>query len=36
MQKLYALMNAVQFEVMANRYEVVATRLSQMQPSQEL
>lgn len=36
MQKLYALMNAVQFEVMANRYEVVANRLSQMQPSQEL
>ena len=36
MQEVYALMNAVQFEIMANRYEVVAQRLAGMQPSQEL
>ncbi|MGB3245407.1 MAG: DUF2059 domain-containing protein [Sulfitobacter sp.] len=36
MQKVYALMNAVQFEIMANRYEAVAARLSAMQPSQDL
>lgn len=36
MQEVYALMNAVQFEIMANRFEAVADRLSGMQPSQEL
>lgn len=36
MQKVYALMNAVQFEIMANRFEAVAARLSGMQPSQDL
>ncbi len=36
MQEVYALMNAVQYEIMANRYEAVALRLSRMQPSQEL
>lgn len=36
MQKVYALMNAVQYEIMANRYEAVAERLSGMQPSQDL
>ena len=36
MQKVYALMNAVQYEIMANRFEEVATRLSDMQPSQDL
>lgn len=36
MQEVYALMNAVQYEIMANRYEAVAARLSGMQPSQEL
>ena len=36
MQKVYALMNAVQFEIMANRYEQVAQRLGNMQPSQDL
>ena len=36
MQKVYALMNAVQFEIMANRYEAVAGRLAAMQPSQDL
>ena len=36
MQKVYALMNAVQYEIMANRFEEVAARLSSMQPSQDL
>jgi len=36
MQEVYALMNAVQYEIMANRYEAVAERLSGMQPSQDL
>jgi hypothetical protein len=36
MRDVYALMNAVQFEIMANRYEAVALRLSGMQPSQDL
>ena len=36
MQRVYELMNAVQYEIMANRYEAVAARLSQMQPSQDL
>ncbi|MEP5730915.1 MAG: DUF2059 domain-containing protein [Sulfitobacter sp.] len=36
MQKVYALMNAVQYEIMANRFEKVAQRLSAMQPSQDL
>ncbi len=36
MQEVYALMNAVQYEIMANRFEAVAERLSRMQPSQDL
>ena len=36
MQKVYALMNAVQYEIMANRFEAVAARLADMQPSQDL
>ncbi|TMM54655.1 DUF2059 domain-containing protein [Sulfitobacter sabulilitoris] len=36
MQSVYELMNAVQFEIMANRYEAVARRLQSMQPSQDL
>ncbi|MEH6645744.1 DUF2059 domain-containing protein [Sulfitobacter sp.] len=36
MQQVYALMNAVQYEIMANRFEAVAERLRQMQPSQDL
>lgn len=36
MQDVYALMNAVQFEIMADRYEAVAERMSALQPSQEL
>lgn len=36
MQEVYELMNAVQFEIMANRFEAVAERLREMQPSQDL
>ncbi len=36
MQEVYALMNAVQYEIMANRFEAVAERLRMMQPSQDL
>jgi len=36
MQTVYALMNAVQFEIMANRYEALARRMQGLQPSQEL
>jgi len=36
MQQVYTLMNAVQYEIMANRFEAVATRLAAMQPSQDL
>lgn len=36
MQEVYALMNAVQYEIMANRFEVVAERLAEMQPSTDL
>ncbi|EDQ04634.1 hypothetical protein OIHEL45_13075 [Sulfitobacter indolifex HEL-45] len=36
MQQVYTLMNAVQYEIMANRFEAVAARLAAMQPSQDL
>jgi hypothetical protein len=36
MKEVYALMNAVQYEIMANRFEAVAERLRRMQPSQDL
>lgn len=36
MKEVYALMNAVQYEIMANRFEAVADRLRVMQPSQDL
>lgn len=36
MQKVYELMNAVQFEILANRYEAMALGMSNLQPSQEL
>ena len=29
-------MNAVQYEIMANRYEALAARMRNLQPSQEL
>ncbi|WP_299675596.1 DUF2059 domain-containing protein [uncultured Roseobacter sp.] len=36
MKKVYELMNAVQFEIMANRYEAVAQRMSRLRPSRDL
>ena len=36
MQRVYALMNAVQFDIMADRYEQMALGLSKLRPSQEL
>ncbi|WP_050930414.1 DUF2059 domain-containing protein [Aestuariivita boseongensis] len=36
MQEVYVLMNAVQYEIMANRFEVLATRMAELQPGQEL
>ncbi|MEL6807175.1 MAG: DUF2059 domain-containing protein [Pseudomonadota bacterium] len=36
MRKVYDLMNAVQYEVMANRFEALAVAMQRLQPSQEL
>jgi hypothetical protein len=36
MKMVYNLMNAVQFEVMADRYEALAARMSNLQPSEDL
>ncbi|MFA3915629.1 DUF2059 domain-containing protein [Ruegeria hyattellae] len=36
MQEVYELLNAVQYEIMANRFEVLATRMADLRPSQEL
>ncbi|MEP0961174.1 MAG: DUF2059 domain-containing protein [Roseobacter sp.] len=36
MQKVYTLMNAVQFDIMANRYEEMARGMRDLSPSQEL
>jgi hypothetical protein len=36
MSRLYELMNAVQFEIMAGRFEVLASRMSELEPGQEL
>jgi hypothetical protein len=36
MKQVYELMKAVQYEIMANRFEAVAERLRLMQPSQDL
>ena len=36
MKKVYDLMNAVQYEIMANRFEDLARRLSGLTPSSEL
>ncbi len=36
MQEVYVLMNAVQFEIMANRFEVLAAEMAKLQPGQEL
>jgi len=36
MQKVYELMNAVQYEIMANRFEVLAAKLAGMKPGQDI
>ena len=36
MARVYELMNAVQYEIMANRFEVLAARMVELQPAQEL
>lgn len=36
MQLVYELLNAVQFEIMANRFEVLATRMADLQPEQDI
>ncbi len=36
MRQVYDLMNAVQYEVMANRFEALASAMQRLQPSQEL
>ncbi|WP_297772110.1 DUF2059 domain-containing protein [uncultured Roseovarius sp.] len=36
MARVYELMNAVQYEIMASRFEVLAARLADMQPAQDL
>ena len=36
MIKVYELMNAVQYEIMANRFEVLARKMAGLQPSEEL
>lgn len=36
MRKVYDLMNAVQYEIMANRFEALARAMTDLQPSQEL
>lgn len=36
MQEVYQLLNAVQFEIMANRFEALAHRLSDLQPGQDI
>lgn len=36
MQEVYELMNAVQFEIMADRFEEVAERMAELNPGQEL
>jgi predicted house-cleaning noncanonical NTP pyrophosphatase (MazG superfamily) len=36
MQEVYELMNAVQFEIMADRFELVAEKLAEINPGQEL
>ena len=36
MRKVYELMNAVQYEIMANRFEALAAAMADLQPSEEL
>ncbi len=36
MQQVYELLNAVQYEIMANRFEELATRMAQLTPAQDI
>ena len=36
MQNVYELLNAVQYEIMANRFEVLATRMAELHPGQDI
>ena len=36
MIEVYELMNAVQYEIMANRFEVLASRMSELDPGQDI
>ncbi len=36
MQEVYELLNAVQYEIMANRFEVLAARMAKMHPSEDI
>jgi hypothetical protein len=36
MRTVYELMNAVQYEIMANRFEVLAARMADMHPGQDI
>lgn len=36
MRQVYELLNAVQYEIMANRFEVLATRMADLYPSQDI
>jgi hypothetical protein len=36
MRQVYDLMNAVQYEIMANRFEALALAMQNLQPSQDL
>ena len=36
MQEVYQLMNAVQYEIMANRFETLAVKLAELHPAEEL
>ncbi|TDK45146.1 DUF2059 domain-containing protein [Antarcticimicrobium luteum] len=36
MQEVYRLLNAVQYEIMANRFEVLAARMAELRPGQDI
>lgn len=36
MQQVYELLNAVQYEIMANRFEVLAARMAELRPGQDI
>jgi len=36
MQEVYELLNAVQYEIMANRFEVLAARMAELRPGQDI